>query len=121
MDVEKNLLEYGYCEDKDNFQLKYILKDNIKLKKIYIDIYSENPTDSIHPTMFMLLLRTFEKGVLVSNNDNRLILKKNDRDKTYIMNILFSKIKWCFFKVDGNFSEFIFNIQNIYYKLTIIN
>lgn len=120
MDVVKNLLECGYYEDKDNFHLKHILKDNIKLKELHVDIYSENPA-SVPPTMVMLLLRTFEKSVLVSNNDDRLILKKNDKDKTYIMNILFSKIKWCSYKVGETFSEFIFNIQNTYYKLTITN
>ena len=123
MDVGNKVLEldYGYHEDKDILQLKNVLKNNTKLKELCIDIYSENPAISVHPSMFMLLLRTFEKDVLVSNNEDRVILKKNDRDKTYIMNILFSKIKWCFYKTNDNFSEFIFNIQNTYYKLIIFN
>lgn len=119
MNTEKTLMKYGFVNDIKNSKLKEVLKDNVKLKEIHIDIYPENPLDS--PTLFMLLLRTYEKNVIVSNDDNRIILKKNDRDKTYLMNILFSKIIECSYRILDGYSEFILNIQNIYYRITIFN
>ena len=119
MVTDDTLLKFGFVKDKDNTKLKEILKDNIKIKEIHIDIYSENPLSS--STSFMLLLKTSEKNVVTSNDGNRLILKKNDKHKTYIMNVLFSKITECFFKVSEGCSEFILNIQNIYYRITILN
>lgn len=100
-------------------ELKKVFKNNVKLKEVHIDIFSENPLNS--STSFMLLLRASEKNALISNDDNRLILKRNDRDKTYIMNILFSEIKECFHNGSKNYNEFILNVQNIYYKITILN
>lgn len=121
MDAENTLLKYGYCRDENNLQLKTVLRNNVKLKELCVDIYPENPSVSTHPALFMLLLRTFEKNAHVSNDNNRLILKRNDKNRTHIMNILFSKIKWCFFKLSESYSEFVFNVQNTYYKLVVIN
>lgn len=119
MVTDDTLLKFGFVKDVDNTKLKEILKDNIKIKEIHIDIYSENPLSS--STSFMLLLRTSEKNAVTSNDGNRLILKKNDKHNTYIMNVLFSKMTECFFKVSDGYSEFILNIQNIYYRLIILN
>lgn len=116
---EHTLMTFGFIKDENNLRLKEVLKDNVKLKEVYIDIYPENPL--ISPISFMLLLRTIEKDVTIYNDNNRLILKKCDKNKTHIVNILFSKITECFFKITDSHSEFILNIQNIYYKITVLN
>lgn len=109
----------GFVKDESNFQFKKLMKNNIKLKEIYIDACSENPLDS--STSYMLLLRTFENNITVSNDDNRIILQKNDKYKTHIMNVLFSKIEECYFKESENYFEFVLKIQNIYYRITVLN
>lgn len=121
MVAENTLSKFGLTKDENNLKLKEILKDNIRLKEIHIDICSENPlTSSSVP--FMLLLRLIEKKIIVLNSNERFILKKNiDKCETYLMNILFSEIKECYYKVNDYCFEFILNIQNIWYRITIIN
>lgn len=109
-----------FIKDENNLRLKEIFKDNIKLKDIHIDVHSKNPlVTSSEP--FMLLLRTIEKNIIVENNGDRLVLKKNDGRGTYVMSVLFSKITECHYISFKNHSEFILNIQNIYYKITVFN
>lgn len=120
MVTEKTLMKFGLVKDENNLQLKETLKDNVKLKEIHIDIYPENPLIS-SSAPFMLLLRTIEKNVAVSNDKDRIILKRDDGCETYFMNILFSEIKECYYKVIDGCSEFILNIQNIYYRITVFN
>lgn len=110
---------FGFIRDENNLRLKEILKDDMRLKEVYIDVYPNSPLN--HPSSFMLLLRTFESNATISNDGYRIIFKRNDKYKTYFMNILFSKITECFFKVSENYFEFILNIQNTYYKLTVLN
>jgi hypothetical protein len=112
-------MKFGFVKDKNNFRLMKMLKDSKRLKEIHIDIYPENPLTS--STSFMLLLRTSEKNVIVLNDDKRIVLLKNDRFNTYLMDILISKISECYYVDNENYSEFILNIQNIYYKITIFN
>ena len=112
-------MRVGFITDKNNSQLKNIFEDSKKIKKIHIDIYSENPLE--FSTSFMLLLRMSEKNVTVLNDGHRLILKRNDKFETYLVNILLSKITECFCKITENYSEFIINIQNIYYRITVLN
>lgn len=120
MITEDILMELGLAKDKDNLYFKKIFKNNVKIKEIHIDIYSENPLIVSSP--FMLLLRTIEKKIIVSNDDDRLILKKNvDRFLTYFMNIKLSEIKECYYKSCNNCFEFIVKVQNIYYRITIFN
>jgi hypothetical protein len=119
MITEKTLMKFGFINDENCLRLKEFLKNNLKLKEIHIDIYPDNPLKS--STSFMLLLRTSEKNIIISNDGNRLILKKNDRYETHIMNVLFSKITECFFKVSDSCSEFILNVQNIFYRISVLN
>lgn len=118
MDAEK-MIKCGFVKDENNLQFKEVFKNNAKLKEIYIDTYLGSPLAS--STSFMLLLRTSEKNVVVANDENRIVLKKNDKFKTHFMNVLFSKIDECFSKVSECCFEFILKIQNIYYKITILN
>lgn len=122
MVTEQTLTKLGFTKDEnDTIKLKEIFKDDVKLKEIHIDVYPTNPLVSSSAPL-MLLLRTIEKKILVKNNGNRLVLKKKvDGFDTYIMNILFSEITECFSKISNGYYEFILNIQNIYYRITILN
>lgn len=121
MVTEKTLIKFGLTKDVNNLKLKEVFKDNIKIKEIHIDIYSENPLIT-SKTPFMLLLRTIEKNIIISNDDDRIVLKRNDKYGTYFMNILISEITECYYKnIYDNSFEFILNIQNIYYKISILN
>lgn len=112
-------MKFGFVKDEDYFELNKVFKNNAKLKEIHIDIYPENPLSS--SIAFMLLLRTSNKNVKVLNNNDRLILLKNDEINTHIINIATSNILECFYINNENYTEFILNIQNIYYKITIFN
>ena len=120
MVTDDTLMKFGLVRDENNLKLKEVLKDNIILKEIHIDTYPDNPfiTSS---TPFMLLLRTIEKNAIVTNDGDRLVLKRNDEYETYFINILFSKVTECFYKMCDVCSEFILNIQNIYYRITVLN
>lgn len=121
MAAKKTLMKLGFIKDEDNAKLNETFKDNTKLKEIHIDIYPTNPLVS-SPIPYMLLSRTIEKKMLVKNSGNRLVFKKNiDGYDTYFMNVLLSEIKECYYKSSDGFSEFILNIQNIYYKITVFN
>lgn len=115
------MMKLGFVEDKNNAKLSEAFKDNTKLKEVHIDVYPTNPliTSSIP---YMLLLRTIEKKMLVKNSGTRFVLKKNvDGYDTYFMNVLLSEIKECYYNVSNGFSEFILNIQNIYYRIIVFN
>lgn len=118
--MDKNTFKFGFVKDKNNLQLNKIFENDKKLKEVYIDIYPSNPLKAQIP--FVLLLRTHEKNIGVLNDGYRLVLKKNDRFETYIMDVLLSDINDCFVEAyDEHYSEFILNIQNIYYRITVRN
>ena len=119
MVAENTLIRFGFIKEEDDLRLKEMIKNKGKLKEIHIDTYSENPLVSSTP--FMLLLRTSEKNAKILIDNERLVFKKNDKCETCFMNVLLSKITECFSKIDKDYSEFILNIQNIYYKITIFN
>lgn len=121
MVAENTLTKLGFAKDENNTKLNEVFKDNIKLKEIHIDCYPTNPLVS-SSTPFMLLLRTIEKKMIVKNSGSRLVLKKVvDRYDTYFMNVVFSEIKECYYKSIDGYSEFILNIQNTYYRITVFN
>lgn len=115
---EQTLMDFGFTKDKDNLKLKELLKDDVELKQIHADIYSDNPLD-ISSAPFMLLLRMIEKNVVAHSDGERIIFKKKDKFETCLSNILYSKIKECFFKISETCSEYILNIQNVYYRVTV--
>ena len=112
-------MKFGFVKDENNLQLKEVFKNNLRLKEIHIDIYPENPLIS-SSAPFMLLSRIIEKNAMVYNDEDRLILIRNDKFNTYFMNVLFSEIKGCY-KDTYVSSEFILNIQNIWYRITVLN
>ena len=119
MIANETFMKFGFIKDKNNSQLKEAFKNNLKLKEVHIDIYPDNPM--LSSTNFMLLLRTSENNAITANDGDRLILKKNDKYGTHFMNILFSNVTECFLKISDGYKEFILNVQNIYYKITILN
>lgn len=121
MTIDETFNKLGFTKDDSNIKLNEIFRDNIKLKEIHIDCYPANPLVS-SSTPFMLLLRTIEKKILVKNSGTRLVLKKRiDSFDTHLMNIILSEINECYYKsIDGYF-EFVLNIQNIYYRITVFN
>ena len=119
MVAEKTLMKFGFVNDENRLHLKDFFKDNLKLKEIHIDIYPDNPLEP--SKSFMLLLRTSESNAIASNDGKRLILKKNDKHEAHFMNVLFSRTTECFYKISDRYSEFILNVHNIYYKITVLN
>jgi len=119
--AEKTMMKLGFAKDEKNTKLNEIFKDDTKLKEVHIDVYPSNPLIS-SSIPYMLLLRTIEKKMLVKNSGTRLVLKKNiDSYDTYFMNVLLSEIKECYYSVSNGFFEFVLNIQNIYYRITVFN
>ena len=119
MVTENTLLKFGFVKEESDLHLKEMIKSKNKLKEVYIDAYSGNPI--ISSSTFMLLLRTSEKNVTIAIDEDRLIFKKSDKHETHFINVLISKITECFSKICEDYSEFILNIQNIYYKITVFN
>ena len=119
MITEDTLMKFGFVREENDLRLKAMTENKSKLKEVHIDIYSENPLIASAP--FMLLLRTVEKNATISIDEDRLVLRKNDGYETHLMNVLTSKITECFSKICKDYSEFILNIQNIYYRITILN
>ena len=119
MVTNEALIKFGFTKDENGLQFKKIFQNNTKLKEVYVDIYTNNPI--VYSDGFMLLLRTHEENVVALNDDNRLILRKSNKYKTHIMNILFSGVSECYIKDFNTYKEIILNVQNIYYKITILN
>ena len=122
MVTENTLIKFGLIKDENNLKLKEVFKDRAKLKEIHIDTYPENPLiNSSAP--FILLLRLIEKKMMISNDGERLILRKIvDNFDTHFMSVLFSGIAECYYKtISDDCFEFVLNIQNIYYRITIFN
>ena len=120
MIVENTLMKFGLTKDVNNLKLKEILQDNVRLKEVHIDIYPENPLVA-SSLPFELLLRTIENEVTIKNDGERLVLKRNDKFETYFMNVLFSNIIDCYYKILDNQFEIILNIQNTYYRVYVFN
>ena len=118
--ANETLMKFGLVKDENNSQLKEIFKNNSKLKEVHIDTYPNNPlVTSSEP--FMLLLRTIESDAVALIDEDRFILKRNDKYETYFINVLFSKIKECYYKTSNDLYEFILNVQNIYYRIIVLN
>ena len=119
MATENAWMKFGFVKDENNAYIKETLKDNMRIKSVHIEIYPENPFGSM--SSFMLLLRTSEKNTMVLNDGKRIVFRKNNEEKTQVMNLLFSKINECFYQICEHCSEFILNIQNIWYRITVFN
>ena len=119
MITEDTLMKYGFVAEKDYSKLIEIIRNTNRLIEVHIDTYPENPL--LSSDSHMLLLRTFEKRAKILVEDDRLIFKRDDIYGTYFVNVLISKIKECYSKMTGVCDEYILNIQDVYYKITILN
>ena len=119
MVTENVLMKFGFVKEENDLRLKEMIRANRKLKEIHIDVYPENPLLSSNP--FLLLLRTSEANATIVIDGDRLVMKRNDKYETHFMNVLIPKITECFSKICENYSEHILNIQNVYYKITVLN
>lgn len=112
-------MKISFVKDENNSQLKKVFENNVNLKELHVDVFPDNP---LFPSeTFMLLLRTSEKNAFVTVGDDRIIFKRNDKYKSYFMNVLLSEISECYYKNLENYFEFVLNIRNIYYRITIFN
>lgn len=94
--------QYGFIKDAGEFEQIFGLS---KLSEVHIDIYSNVP--------YMLLLRTSEKNVVSDKSNKRVILSKNDKKKTIIMNLTNDSINDVMVKkYSDSMYEFIFTINN---------
>lgn len=117
MVAENTLIKFGFTEDENNVYLNKVFKNNTKLNELYIDVYNENPIS--HSPSLMLLLRTYNKNISIINKNNRLIFKKNDKFNTYIINVMMSKIKVFYKKASDDYVDFLLNVCDVWYKITI--
>ena len=117
---EQDLIKFGFVRREMNISLNK--SENIfKLKEVHVEVYPESPFNS--SSCFMLVLRASEKNATAYLGFDRIILKKNDAHETHIINILASKVNDCYYRgcPDYSYGEFILNIQNIWYKITVFN
>lgn len=121
MITENTFAEFGFVKEDVSSCLNKLLsqKNSVKLKEIHIDIHPESPFSS--SACFTLMLRASEKNATISLEGDRIILKKDDVYKTHFVNVVSSKITECFSKVSDGCHEYILNIHNIYYRITIFN
>lgn len=119
MVAENILTKYGFVNEKDYFKLIEIISNANRLVEVHIDTYPDNPL--LSSDSHMLLLRTVEKRARILVENDRLIFKRDDIYGTHFVNVLISKIKECFSKMTGDCDEYILNIQNVYYKITVFN
>lgn len=112
-------MKISFVKDENNLQLKKMFENNVNLKELHVDVYPDNPLSP--STAFMLLFRTSEKNATVSIENDRIVFMRNDKYKSYFMNLLFSEISECYYKNLESCFEFVLNIRNIYYRITIFN
>lgn len=105
-------MKNDFVKDNDKELFNQIF-NNKKIKEIHIDTYMDSP--------YVLFARIIEKNLLISNENNRMIIRKNDRYKTVIVNIFFDEIEDCRIKqYTDNQYEILFGVRNIYYKILVI-
>ena len=121
MNTEQTFVKFGFIKEELDVYLNkmLLLKNKVKIKEIHIDVCPENPFAS--SSCFMLILRATEKNATISVEKDRIIFKKDDMFETHFVNVLISKVTECFSKISDGCYEFILNVQNVYYKITILN
>lgn len=118
--MSERIFKFGFVNDEKNLRLEETFKDSVRLKEMHIELYPNNPMESHNP--FKLFIRVVEKNVIVSNDGNRLIFKKSDKFGTYITNILLSDVTECLVRTnEEHCSTFVIKVQNIWYKIEVLN
>ena len=89
--------KHGFVEDTDKKMLFKIIANHKRFKEVNMTVSVEEPN--------MILARVNEGNVIVGVNsiqDKRLILEKNNKSKTVILNILLDEITDCLVKEHCN-------------------
>lgn len=103
---------YGFVMDNEKVEFKRIFNNN-NFKSLHMDMYSLNP--------YMLFMRSMEKNLMVTIENNRVIIRKKDRYKTHIMDVPIEQIDRCIIKEYNNMQyEIILAIKDVYYKMLIV-
>lgn len=101
--------KYGFSNG-DKTELKRVLEDKIEFESVSIDTYIARP--------YTFILRSSEKNVTASLEDNRVIIRRNDRFKTTISNFSFDSVCDVQFKLTEDFRcSIFFTIANICYNI----
>ena len=108
-----------FIEDLKMEKLKEKFVSDKVIEKIYITAYFENPLKKSYENM--VVLRGEGSNVIISDDEQRLILKRKYTFQDCILNILYSKIEKCFFKGEKTYCEFVLKVKDIYYKITIFD
>lgn len=116
MDNNK-LVKLGFIKDENDSMFKQLFYNGVNIKEIFIDVYFNNPCNNTY--LPELLLRTDEENVSVSNDDINFTINKKDKYSTCMASILLNKMTNKYFKVNKDSFDFIFNYQNLYYKITV--
>lgn len=102
--------KYGYIKDKDKSKITRVLKDKIELETVSIDAYLADP--------YMLILRSAEDSLTADIEDERVIVKRNGKDNTNIMNLPIRSVDNVYFKfTDDSKCRMFFTIKNICYSV----
>lgn len=103
---------YGFVRDKDLSELNGIIGRRV-FERLHIDTYLEKP--------YALLLRSIENSAVASIVKDRIVIHKNDRSNTSILNIPIVSIDNCLTKWYGDSKcEVMFTVHNITYKIFIV-
>ena len=114
----KVFIKCGFSKDENISQLTKFFYNDAKFKKIHIDIYTSNPFDKT--VLPVLMLRRYEKDVVIENNGRSIVIKMNDKHNTYIAELLLETINDSYSKMNfENCFDFVLNCQNKFYKITI--
>lgn len=94
----------------DKTELKRVLEDKIEFESVSIDTYIARP--------YTFILRSSEKNVTASLEDDRVIIRRNDSFKTTISNFSFDSVCDVQFKLTEDFRcSIFFTIANICYNI----
>lgn len=102
--------DYGFEMDYNMFEFRNAFS-SYNINEMYMDVYSNEP--------YMLFSRVVCKNVSSTIENDRLVVKQNNGIS--ILNIDLSYVHQCVFKKYSESNlQFIFNLQDIYYKILVI-
>ena len=97
----------------NNINLKSIFGNNCKIKKIYLDVFFNNP--------FSLILRNdIVNPVIICDNENLIVKSIKSGKTTYISNILLSEIISCKIIEERNYIELVLELNKIIYRMLVV-
>lgn len=102
--------KYGYTKDNDKSKIICILKDKIDLETVSIDAYLAKP--------YTLILRSAEDSLTADMENERVVVKRNGKDRTSIMNVPIENVDNIYFKfTEDSKCRMFFTVRNICYSV----